>query len=419
MTTRITRFTNGLLSIGGQLSEGDLYVDTLTGKIILYRDAHSLSAVTDVQTVDLSGRILAPGFIDVQLNGHLGMDFSTPGPDYVTDLRRVKKHLLQTGVTSFLPTISSQSPEVYEHTLPHLGADQDRNPEDGAESLGAHCEGPFINPAKCGIHKSEVLQTAGDINTLETCYGREHLRKAVIKMITMAPELDISKTMISELSRRGIVVSMGHSAATYEQAIEAVDQGSTMITHLYNAMSQTHHRDPGIVGLLGSSDIERPWYSMIADGLHMHPAMATLAYNAYPEGCCLITDAQSVTGLCDGRYAWTNGEYFIKKGESVLLERTGGLAGSAVTLLSCLNNLISWTGVSTSTALRTVTSNPASMLGLEGIKGTLSLGGDADLVILSHHNQKLVVDEVWKFGVLVYSRQANESSANNPSIDAG
>jgi N-acetylglucosamine-6-phosphate deacetylase len=402
---RIVKLTNCLLAQPESLVKGELYIDEDSGKIVDGQSEFFSSKNTPVRTVDLGSRILAPGFIDVQINGCFGLDFSVPSPNYAAELARVKRELVKTGVTSILPTLTSQRASVYEQNLPYLGAEPERRAENGTESLGAHCEGPFINPEKCGIHKKEVLLKPTSISDLENCYGKQYLQAPTVKMITMAPELDSSRTIIPELRRRGIIHSTGHSAADHEQALDALHLGSTMVTHMYNAMPQPHHRDTGIVGLLGSSvretTVGRPFFGIIADGIHVHPSMVRLAYTAHPSGCCLVTDAMSVLGLPDGKYPWTNGEYFTKKGEAVILERTGGIAGSAVTLLTCLNNLISWADVSIPVAIQAVTQTPARMLGLDGVKGALTPGADADLVVLSQSSKGLAVDEVWKFGKLV------------------
>ena len=181
------------------------------------------------------------------------------------------------------------------------------------------------------------------ISALEECYGREHLsptksRPATVKYITLAPELaPPGSSLIPELRDRGILVSIGHSAATHEEALKAIADGATMVTHLYNAMSQPHHRDTGIFGLLGEREglltpegeiAQRPYFGIIADGIHVHPSMIRVAYRAHPSGCILVTDAMSVLGLPDGDYAWTNGEIIEKRGPLVTLKGANGkLAG--------------------------------------------------------------------------------------------
>ena len=421
-TPKIIRLTNCRLALphSSTLVQQDLYLDCTTGKIVDPQDAFFSHHSSPTQTIDLNNRIVAPGLIDVQINGCFGLDFSAPSPTYAADLSRVKKSLLKTGVTSFLPTLTSQYPEVYHSTLSHLRADSKtgaRDPHAGTESLGAHCEGPFISPSKCGIHAPSCLRPCSSITDLESCYGAENLDPDTIRLVTLAPELDASGAITRSLTQKGIIHSIGHSAATHEQALQSVEErGSSMITHLYNAMPQPHHRDTGIVGLLGgaakesrgSGKDQRPYFGIIADSIHVHPSMVSLAYAAHPEGCILVTDAMSVLGLPDGTYPWTNGEVFEKRGEAVILERTGGIAGSAISLVSCLNNLVRWTGVNLAVALRTVTRNPARMLGVERSKGVLEVGADADLVVLSEQKDGVKVEEVWKFGERAFVRKKGD-----------
>jgi len=327
--------------------------------------------------------------------------------------------LVQTGVTSYLPTITSQKSEVYHGVLPYLGPSGAlRVAEDGAESLGAHCEGPFLSPSKRGVHPAEVLLSATNgFSDLEECYGKTHLRpthgkngvETSIKMITAAPEVGVMESTIREITSRGILFSIGHSEATYEDATSAIKAGATMITHLFNAMRPLHHRDPGIFGVLGTAkNLARPYFGIIADGIHLHPTTIKIAFNAHPDGFILVTDAMHLVGLDDGTYEWTNGARLVKSGLSVTKEGSDVIAGSSITLIQCVNNFLNWSGASIPQALKAVTATPAAMLGLSGVKGTLDADADADLVILSEElsddGKNLIVDQVWKFGVKVFDR---------------
>lgn len=283
-----------------------------------------------------------------------------------------------------------------------------RNPQDGAESLGAHVEGPFISPGRNGIHKSEVLRAAQTFEDLLHCYGEDNLTTASpIKMITAAPEVGNMMAQIPEIAKRDIIYSIGHSDASYEQAVSATHQGARMITHLFNAMRPFYHRNPGIFGLLGQSERRRPYYGVIADGIHLHPTSIKIAYNAHPEGLILVTDAMRLCGLPDGVYEWTNGERIVKTGARLTLEGSDKIAGSSATLIECVNNFRRWSGSSTADAINAVTATPARLLGLEGIKGCLNSGADADLVVLGetddpYSGKTLTVDQVWKFGFKIH-----------------
>jgi N-acetylglucosamine-6-phosphate deacetylase len=224
--------------------------------------------------------------------------------------------------------------------LPFLGPSGfSRISEDGAESLGAHVEGPFLNPAKNGVHNKKVLHEAHSIQDIEEMYGATNVNPDLamgqpipVKMVTAAPELGRMVDLIPELRARGIIYSMGHSDATYEDATAAVAAGCTMITHLFNAMRPLHHRNPGIFGVLGTpeDDKQRPFYGVISDGIHLHPTTVKIAWHAHPDGFILVTDAMHLAGLPDGTYPWTNGEgehFITKKGPVLLLEGTETIAG--------------------------------------------------------------------------------------------
>ena len=153
-------------------------------------------------------------------------------------------------------------------------------------------------------------------------------------MITAAPEVGDMMSQIPEIAKRDIIYAIGHSDATYEQAVQATHQGARMITHLFNAMRPFYHRNPGIFGLLGQSERRRPFYGVIADGIHLHPTSIKIAYNAHPEGLILVTDAMRLCGLPDGTYEWTNGERIVKTGARLTLEGRIRLLGLPRRLLS-------------------------------------------------------------------------------------
>ncbi|OSS54715.1 hypothetical protein B5807_00441 [Epicoccum nigrum] len=413
----VTKFTNCLLVKGDDLVSEDLWVSSISGKILNGQEMIFEHRVAPDQVLDLGGRILSPGFIETQMNGAYGFDFSVI-PDegaaaYGKGVLRINRSLITAGVTSYLPTLTSQSPEVYHEALPYLGpSGATRDPTWGSESLGAHCEGPFMNPSKNGIHKAALLrEPARGISDIIECYGVAHIgHSSPIKLITIAPELPGALPSIEALVERGIRVSIGHSEATYEEAKSGIKAGASMITHLFNAMRPLHHRNPGIFGLLGtpSASIRKPYFGIIADGTHLHPTTIKIAWNAHPQGLILVTDAMRLAGLPDGIYDWTNGSRIIKQGTLLTLEENGKIAGSSVQLVDCVNNFLSWTGASVPEALKTVTETPARMLGVEHTKGTLKEGADADLVVLDLQSdgtsggKRVVIDQVWKFGTKVF-----------------
>jgi N-acetylglucosamine-6-phosphate deacetylase len=415
----VIKFTNCLLVKGDSLVNEDLWVSAISGKILNGQEILYEHRTAPDEIVDLGGRILSPGFIDTQLNGAYGFDFSVISDGgtaaYSKGVARINKNLIATGVTSYLPTLTSQHPEVYQQALPFLGpSGSSRDASHGAESLGAHCEGPFLNPSKNGIHNASVLLEPTDgLSSLAACYGQTNIEPpSPIALITLAPELPGALPAIRALVSQHIRVSIGHSEATYEDAQLGIRAGASMITHLFNAMRPLHHRNPGIFGLLGTapSALPKPFFGLIADGIHLHPTSVKIAWHAHPDGLVLVTDAMRLAGMPDGTYDWTNGSRIVKMGGMLTLEENGKIAGSAARLVDCVENFMNWTGASVSLALKAVTETPARMLGVERVKGTLREGADADLVVLEVKegeggDREVLVDEVWKFGVKVFERE--------------
>ncbi|RAL13223.1 N-acetylglucosamine-6-phosphate deacetylase [Aspergillus homomorphus CBS 101889] len=419
---RITKFTNCRIVKGAELVKEDVWIDSLSGKILKDQEAFYDFHLSPDEIIDLGGRIVAPGLIDVQLNGAQGFDFSVPQAtteEYDKGLRMVNKGLARMGVTSYLPTVVSSTPEVYWKVLPSLGpSGSDSQPEDGAESLGAHVEGPFISPGRNGIHKTEVLRAAQSLEDIVECYGSDNLTgpAQTVRMITAAPEVGNMLDQIPSLTSKDIIYSIGHSDASYEQALAATQRGATMVTHLFNAMRPFYHRSPGIFGLFGQNDRPRPYYGVIADGIHLHPTSIRIAYNAHPAGLVLVTDAMRLCGLPDGVYDWTNGDRIVKVGARLTLEGSDKIAGSSATLIECVNNFRRWSGASTAEALNAATATPARLLGLEGVKGSLSKGADADLIVLDDEEDPfsgptLVIRQVWKRGVKVFDTAQDSAVA--------
>ncbi|CAG8594297.1 13721_t:CDS:2 [Ambispora leptoticha] len=339
------------------------------------------------RVIDAKGALVAPGLIDLQVNGGFGFDFSQcdAGGEqiYVENMKKVAKSLLKFGCTSFMPTLISSVPEVYHKILPLLYP-RKGNKNDGAEILGAHVEGPFISYDKNGAHKQSNLRDAPKgFADIAKVYGiSETENNQSIKLMTVAPEVEGIMDSIHDLTRAGITVSIGHSMATVEQAEKAVEKGARLITHLFNAMQQFHHRDPGIIGLLGTTRIPRPFYGIICDGIHVHPNSLRIAYDAHPRGAILVTDAVTAMGLPPGEY--TLGQVRVRKigSERVEVVENGKLAGAVASIDKCVRNFKKFTGCSIVQAIEAATLHPAQLLGIQHRKGTLNIGADADLVFL-------------------------------------
>lgn len=392
-----SKFVNGHLCDNGIIYHNtELYVDNDLGKIVA-----AIPTGAPFKTIDLQGNIVAPGFIDIQNNGIYGLNFSSlNGQLSEADIQNFKRFYhdamrkyLSTGVTSTCPTVTSNFPEVYEKVLPLYHAS--RRPDE-CDSVGAHIEGPFINIKKKGCHPTETFVDAKEgEDKLNHVYGEHNLLDNVT-ILTAAPEIPGVLDLIPAITKKNIKFSLGHTTADYQTGLAAIENGATMITHLYNAMPQPHHRDAGVVGLVATpaTSHETPYFGLIADGVHVDPSMVVVAYRANPEKCVLVTDAMHLLGLPDGTYQWDN-QRITKTGPILYLEGTTTLAGAATTLPQCVRNLMKWGNVPLAQAVKTVTNNAAVSIGWEHTKGFLNPGCDADLVVL---NKNGFVKQVYKLG---------------------
>jgi N-acetylglucosamine-6-phosphate deacetylase len=309
--------------------------------------------------------LLCPGFIDLQINGAFGADIG-PDPDAI---RTLVTRLPATGVTSFLPTLISSPPELYEEFFVALEAGA---AEVGARPLGAHLEGPFLAPGRKGAHDPANLRSV-DLGFL-----RELLNSGHVKIMTLAPELPNSMEAIELLQEEGAVPSAGHTEATYEEVTRAVDAGLRLGTHLYNAMRPLAHREPGTVGALLTDD--RIKVGIIADGVHVHEAALRLAHRPKDsEGLILVTDAMQAAGMPPGDYELGGRKVHLEDRAVRLAD--GTLAGSALTMDEAVRNAVRFLGVTLAQAVRMATETPAAALNLDG-KGKIIVGCDADFVLL-------------------------------------
>ncbi|KFU95241.1 Putative N-acetylglucosamine-6-phosphate deacetylase, partial [Chaetura pelagica] len=338
----------------------------------------------DIQ-LDCKGSIIAPGFIDVQINGGFGVDFSLATDDFKSGIDLVSQKILSHGVTSFCPTLVTSPPSLYHQVLPQISIKN--GGAHGAGILGAHLEGPFISKEKKGAHPEHCLRTfeAGAFQDLVATYGSLDC----VRIVTLAPEMKRSREVIQELTKRGICVSLGHSVANLSQAEEAVQHGATFITHLFNAMLPFHHRDPGIVGLL-------------TNGIHTNPAALRIAHRAHPKGLVLVTDAIAGLGLAPGRH--TLGQQVVEiDGLNTYIAGTKTLSGSVATMDTCVRHFQEATGCSAETALEAASLHPAQLLGIEHKKGTLDYDADADFLML---NDGLYVQATYIAGEEVWRQDA-------------
>ncbi len=294
----------------------------------------------DLQVLDLGQDWLSLGGVDLQINGALGLAFPDLDESNADRLPGICEFLWQQGVDAFMPTIVTAAIPQIKQSLATLSAYCAQiQPRKSARMLGVHLEGPCLNPAKRGAHPEAYLQPL-TIAVMEELLG-DH--GAIVKMITLAPELDPSGAVIAYLRDRGILVSLGHSQATASQAKQAFDQGATLVTHAFNAMPSLHHREPGLLGAALVDPGVR--CGVIADGQHVAPMMLQLLLRASADqpnghGLFLVSDALAPLGLADGRYPWDSREITVTDGTARLGD--GTLSGTTLPLLAGVRNLVDW-----------------------------------------------------------------------------
>ncbi|MFZ2149243.1 MAG: N-acetylglucosamine-6-phosphate deacetylase [Sedimentisphaerales bacterium] len=323
-------------------------------------------------TLDAQGRIITPGFIDIHIQGAGGADILDATADA---LKAISKTCARFGTTGFLATTVFKPEQKNQHltlAAEHVGRDLD-----GANLLGIHLEGPFISPEKKGMIQPECI-CPPSLKVLDQILS---ITKGHLKMLTIAPELPHNLPIIKRLVDSNIIASFGHSSATYLQTLDGFDAGISHVTHLFNAMPSIHHRAPGpLVAIFQTKHVTA---QLIADGVHIHPAVLKFAFEALgPNRIIPITDGMQALGLSDGKFIYNGIEYESKNGTARY--KDGTLIGTALGLSQLLEKLITFTNCPFDVAIKTVTQNPAGLLGLQNKKGAIAPGKDADLVLLDH-----------------------------------
>jgi len=332
------------------------------------------------------GCYVIPGLIDLHMQGFAGVDLSSSDDD---DVARMELALLAAGTTGYLATLG-YTPNVLTAILPHVN-----NDSGGAVMLGIYFEGPFINERRLGAIPA--------VNCLKPNYSllRDIIDEAngSLKIMTVAPELDGAIGLIEMLVEAGAAPALGHTLCDYAQAMDGIAAGIRHTTHLFNAMTPLCHREPGAVGAALSSP--RVTIELIADGIHIHPAILNLAIALKgPDRTAVITDATPYAGLCDrGHLTLFGKEVTVKDGAPRLAD--GTLAGSVLTPIQAVKNLVELAGLPLHTAVRMLTLTPAAVIGLDHVKGSIAPGKDADLAIL---DENLDVQAVIIGGRLAWQR---------------
>lgn len=332
---------------------------------------------------------LVPGFIDLHIHGANGYDVMDGTEEA---LAGISLALTAEGVTGYLATTMTAEDELIDSVLETI-ASMPPNP-DGAAILGVHLEGPFIAKDKVGAQRKEAVRDP-DLTLLQRW---QKCARGAIKVVTLAPELPNALALIKSLRDMHIKASIGHTNATYAQTCEAIAAGCTQATHLFNAMSGLHQREPGAVGALLLSDAVVA--ELIVDGHHLHPAVVEMALRMKSkERLMLVTDAMRAKCLGDGEYDLGGQTVSVHENRATLAN--GALAGSVLTMPQAIKNMVQFSHCTLAEAVTMASENPARVMGMEARKGSISIGKDADLVVM---NADLEVVLTMRAGRVVFHR---------------
>ena len=348
----------------------DLTLHVRNGKLEMCSQAPA-----GAEMVDAAGKKIVPGFIDIHTHGAVGVDVNGASAE---DLRKIGRFFAGNGTTAWLGSVLTDTVEQTEWCIDQFKAYDSVEGQDAAELLGIHLEGPFLASEYKGAMPEHLLRQ-GDAELLRHYQERA---EGKIRYITVSPEVPGVSDMIPEAKKLGILVGIGHSGATYAQAMEAIDKGADLCTHTFNAMRLFHQHEPAIMGAVLESDI---FCEMICDGLHLVPGSVRMLTKLKGfEECVAITDSIMAAGLPDGNYHLGVNDVVVVDGDAKLAS-TGVRAGSTLTQNRALKNLLRFTGKPLEQILPTLTENPAKLLKLDHRIGYLNDGMDADLVFLDEN----------------------------------
>ena len=341
-----------------------LAFDTESGKIVGLVDA----APAGADVIDAKGGYVAPGLVDVHIHGYLGEDTCDAKPE---GIKKMAYGVAANGVTSFLPTTMTVAKDEIVAALDAVRSLKEESLTwDGAEILGVHAEGPFINPSKKGAQAEENILVPDADFILENA--------DIIKSVTLAPEMDKDHACIKKLAADGrVLVSMGHTDATFEEAMSATRDGVNHATHLFNAMSALAHRNPGVVGAALAS--ENVSVEVIADTFHINPGLYSIIAKVKGDKMVLITDCTRGGGMPDGEYTLGGQPIFLKGIECRLAD--GTIAGSVLKLNNAVKNVLDHTSLPVNEVFKMASLNPASAIHCDDRIGSLEAGKDADIII--------------------------------------
>jgi N-acetylglucosamine-6-phosphate deacetylase len=363
------------------------------GKISYAGDFHGDRIPEGAEQVDATGLQVLPGLIDTHVHGTHGDDVMLDGAD---GIRRISARFPQYGTTAWLPsTISARHAELVQAVRWCVEARE--KPAEGAEIVGIHVEGPYISMKRKGAQPAEGVRDPDFAEVEELLAAGE----GTIQVVTLAPELPGGLELIRRLVGQGVIASIGHTDATYEEALAGIEAGARHATHLFNAMRPIHHRDPGVI--TACLNEEGVVAEVIPDGVHLDPHIVRLALRTKgPEAAAIITDAFSATGLPEGEHTLGPHKVFVKGPVAALAD--GTLAGSILTMDRAVGNAIRFAGISLVDAVRMAALVPARIAGCADRKGSLDPGKDADVALLDGDFR---CRATWVGGRLLYGNLAS------------
>ena len=381
----ITLKNANVVTPDGVVSKG--IIDVENGRIKQIRK-ESDSKSDDKNAIDLKGKYVFPGFIDLHVHGGGGGSFNSVDP---IDHEKARSYHLQHGTTSMLTTTSTTEFEFLEKVLASLSISA-KMPIKGSRVLGIHTEGPFISPKRNGAHHIPLI-LEGSNELMDRLISASN---NLVSMVTVAPEIKGGLDLIKHLISKNIVASLGHSEATFEEATKGIELGATSTTHTFNAMSPLQHREPGMVGaVLDADDI---FCEAILDGIHIHPvAFRVLLARKGIDKVNLVTDSTSYAGEGDGKFSRPDGRTLIKDGGRIVIEGSNTLAGSSLNMNMALKNCLKFSTVDLSDLSKLTSLNAAKIIGCENDLGSIESGKIADLVVLDANfdTQAVMMEGVW------------------------
>lgn len=369
------------------------YIKVVDGKIAEVGPVSQYKQDDDAKVITLSPDYqVIPGAIDIHIHGASNSDAMDATHEALSTMAET---LPKEGTTSFLATTMTQSTQAIESALLNAGEYIESQTQEHAEIVGIHLEGPFISPVRKGAQPEEHI-----IDPDVTLFKRwQEMAGNQIKLVTLAPEQPNGLDLAAHLRETGVVASIGHSDATYDQIDEAIQAGTTHVTHLYNGMRGLHHREPGVLGAAYLRD--ELYVELIADGIHCRPEMVKLAYNQITsERMILITDSLRAKWLEKGTYDLGGQPVYVNETKATL--SNGTLAGSILKMNDAIKNTIKYTDCSMTDIIKMTAENPAKQLRIFDRKGSIQVGKDADFVIL---NDRLDVEMTFCRGNLAFKKE--------------